>query len=69
MRPIMIWLVGITALVALLAVQWDFPRPLAFVAVGATVIGLLVSFFISRRSRANGAHTEVNTKDRGRPRP
>lgn len=51
MKPIVFWLTGTLALLALLIVRGGFARPLLPYAVGVLAAGLLAGFMIARKRR------------------
>jgi len=51
MLPIVLWLAGIAALVAVLVVGGGFQPPLSYFVIGVMVAGLLAGFFLYRRAQ------------------
>ena len=49
MKPIVIWLAGILALVLLLVLRGGFQRPVLFVVVAVMIITLVAGFIMARR--------------------
>jgi len=50
-QPIVVWLAGIAALIALLALRGGFQRPVMWIVAVVFVIALLIAFFLFRRRR------------------